>query len=74
MLEFTVGAVVAPTPSTLRITNGWEGKATTPVVKSRAFQLTAKEARVTPYIVKGIFSICLCSFIDVYAYVSYRNV
>ncbi|XP_023747608.1 uncharacterized protein LOC111895775 [Lactuca sativa] len=49
------GPMVAPAPTTLRITNGHQGKAEAPVVKSRAFQLTIDEARAAPNVVTGNF-------------------
>lgn len=53
----TEGAVVAPSPKTLRIINGQEGKTATPIVKSRAVQLTDEEACATPDVVRGMFFI-----------------
>ncbi|KAL7606841.1 hypothetical protein Lser_V15G20546 [Lactuca serriola] len=50
-LRLSGGTVVAPTPATLRITDSCLDKAETPVVKSRAFQLTTDEARTTPNVV-----------------------
>ena len=44
----------APTPATLRITDGRQGKAEAPVVRSRAFQLTTEEACTTPDVVTGM--------------------
>lgn len=48
---------MTPDPTTLRITYGREGMATTHVVKSRAFQLITKEAHVTFDVVTSMFSI-----------------
>ena len=48
--------VKAPAPATLRITDGRQGKAEAPVVRSRAFQLTAEEARAAPDVVTGMIS------------------
>lgn len=56
-LKLTRGAVAVPVPATLRITDGHKGKATTPVVKSMAFQLTVVQTRTTPDVVIGMFSI-----------------
>ena len=50
-----VGKVVAPAPATLRITDGRQGRADAPVAKSRAFQMTAAEARATPDVVTGMY-------------------
>ena len=49
-------SVVAPTPATSRVADGWKVKAEVPVVRSRAFQLTAEEARATP-VVTGSFHV-----------------
>ena len=48
------GALVTPTPTTLRIIDGRQGKAEARVVKSRAFQMTIDEARATPDVVTGM--------------------
>ncbi|XP_023731847.1 uncharacterized protein LOC111879616 [Lactuca sativa] len=50
-----VGKVTALTPATLRITDGRQCRAEAPVMKSRAFQLTTKEARATPDVFIGSF-------------------
>ena len=53
--QLTVSAPVkAPAPATLRITDGRQGKAEAPVVRSRAFQLTTEEARAAPDVVTGM--------------------
>ena len=44
-----------PTPTTLRITDDREANVEAPMVKIRAFQLTAEEARSVPYVVTGMF-------------------
>ena len=49
------GKVHAPAPATLRITDGRQGRADAPVAKSRAFQMTAEEARATPDVVTGMY-------------------
>ncbi|XP_052620076.1 uncharacterized protein LOC128126364 [Lactuca sativa] len=55
--QLTVSASVkAPAPATLQITDGRQGKAEAPVVRSRAFQLTAEEARAAPDVVTGTSS------------------
>ena len=46
--------MVAATPTTLRITDGHQGKAETLLVKSGAFQLTTNEARAALDVVTGI--------------------
>ena len=48
--------VKALAPATLRITDGRQGKAEAPVVRSRAFQLTTEEARAAPDVVTGMTS------------------
>ena len=57
---------MAPTPATLRITEGRQGKSDAPMVRSRAFQLTSKEVRASPDVVTVMF--LLPSF---FLYVSY---
>ncbi|XP_052626964.1 uncharacterized protein LOC128133531 [Lactuca sativa] len=49
------GAVAAPAPATMRITDGRPAKADAPAVKSHTFQLTTKEAQATPDVVAGTF-------------------
>ncbi|XP_052621163.1 uncharacterized protein LOC128127020 [Lactuca sativa] len=49
----SVGPVSAPDPMTLQITESRQVLADAPVVKSRAFLLTAEEARVAPDVVMG---------------------
>ncbi|KAI3522318.1 hypothetical protein L1887_11858 [Cichorium endivia] len=49
------GGVQAPTPATLRITDGRQGRAEAPKGKGRAFQLTAEEACTAPDVVTGTF-------------------
>ncbi|CAH1431388.1 unnamed protein product [Lactuca virosa] len=49
-----VGKVAAPAPATLRITDDRQGRAEAPVAKSRAFQMTAEDARATPDVVTGM--------------------
>ena len=71
------GKVSAPAPATLRITDGRQGRVETPVAKSRAFQLTAEEARATPDVVTGMyFSLIYAFIIDcfLWLYVLYRVV
>ena len=46
--------MVAPAPTTLHVTEGCQGKADVHVVRSRAFQLTAEEARVALDLVTGM--------------------
>ena len=48
------GAVEAPVPATMRITDGRPVKAETPAVKIRAFQLTMEEARAAPDVVTSM--------------------
>ena len=47
-------SVKASAPATMRITDGRQGKAEAPVVRSRAFQLTAEEACAAPDVVTGM--------------------
>ena len=49
------GKVAAPAPATLRITDGRHGQGEAPMAKSRAFQMTAEEARATPDVVTGMY-------------------
>lgn len=70
----TVGTVAEPNLTNLRITDNWKGKSATLVVRSRASQLTTEEARVTPDMVIGMFSIYLRTSIIVITYVSCSNV
>ena len=53
--------VKEPAPVTLHITDGRQGKADAPMVRSRAFQLSVEEARATPDVVTGLF-LCLNSY------------
>ena len=53
----------APAPATLRITDGCQGWAYALVAKSRAFQLTAEEARAAPDVVKGMYLLLISLFI-----------
>ena len=45
----------APTPATLRIIDGRQGRAEPPRAQGCAFQLTIKKARVTLDVVDGMF-------------------
>lgn len=54
-LILTAGAVTTLTPVTLTITDGCQGQAEAPVVRSRAFQLTAEEDRAAPYVVTNMY-------------------
>ncbi|CAH1421118.1 unnamed protein product [Lactuca virosa] len=47
----SAGQVVAPAPTTMRITDGRQGRAESSVAKSRAFQLTIEEASAVPDVV-----------------------
>lgn len=67
------GAVAAPVPDILRITDGCPAKAEAPTVKSRAFQLTTEEARAAPDVVAGtcslsstfiiLYDLCVITFV-----------
>lgn len=62
-------AVVEPAPATLRITNGRHDKVEAAVVRIRAFQLIAEQARVAPDMITGMYHIfILFIFFIVYAY------
>lgn len=52
-----IGAIEAPAPVTLRITNGCQGRPKSPRAKGRAFQLTKKEAKEGPVVVENTFLI-----------------
>lgn len=52
--ELVKGAVTAPAPATMRITNGREGKVDVPVVRSQALQSHAKEIQVPSFEVVGM--------------------
>lgn len=43
-----------PVPSTVRIIDGYQGKEGTPMVKSRAFQLTTNVSLIAQDVVKGM--------------------
>ena len=45
---------VAPTSAKARVMDGRKVKSEAPVVRSRAFQLTAEEARAAPDVVTGM--------------------
>ena len=47
---------MAPTPATLRIMDGRQGKTEAPVLRIRAFQLTIDEVCAAPHVVTGMFS------------------
>ena len=70
----SVGPAVALTPTTLRITDSRQGRAEAPVAKSRAFQLTAEEARAAPgvvmriYLLHYLFIILITSHVCVFVY------
>ena len=59
--------MVAPSPTTLRITDGRQGWAESPTVRCRAFQLTVKEARAAPNVVKAMY-LSLISLFDIVYY------
>lgn len=46
-----------PASTTLRITDGCEGKVETLIVKIMAFELSVEEARANPDVVMSMFSI-----------------
>ena len=53
----------------LKIIDGRQGPEAMPVVKSRAFQLTSKEARVAPDVVTGTYLLVISLFILFITYV-----
>ena len=62
---------MAPTPTTLMITDGCQGNAEDPVVKSWAFQLTTDEARAMADVVIGMCYIPIFYIFSFYAYIYY---
>ena len=61
--------MAAPTPMISRITDGHQGKAESPVVRSRTFQLTFEEARALPDVVMSMYLLLISLFILIIAYV-----
>ncbi|KAI3700047.1 hypothetical protein L2E82_44662 [Cichorium intybus] len=53
--RLTQGVVQNPAPTTLRITDGRQGKGEAPKTKGRAFVMTAEEAQDAPDVVTGTF-------------------
>lgn len=49
--SITGGSVASPAPATLRITDGHQGNENALVMRRKAFQLTAEEARASPDVV-----------------------
>lgn len=60
-----------PTPATLRITDGQQGRANSPSARCYTFQLTTKEGRAAKDVVTSIFPFIIFSFIFWYDYVYY---
>ena len=60
---------MAPAPATLRITDGRQGQADASVAKSRAFQLTAEEARAAPDVATSMYLLLISLLILIIAYV-----
>ena len=66
--QLTQGSTQAPTPATLRITDGRLGKAEASRAHGRAFQLTVEQVRASPDVVAGMYLLfnfylnylCLC--------------
>lgn len=54
-LRLLGGATREPSPSTLRITNGHEGKTEAFVVRIRAFSVDGQVARVAPDVVTTVY-------------------
>ena len=61
--------MAAPAPATLRITDGCQGRAEATIVRSKAFQLTAEEARAAPDVVISMHSLFITLFILIVAHV-----
>ncbi|XP_052626854.1 uncharacterized protein LOC128133446 [Lactuca sativa] len=57
-LRLTIAStpVAVPAPTTICLTDGWQGKTEAPVMRSRAFLLTTEEAGAAPDMVTGIIS------------------
>lgn len=55
--RLTSGATREPTPTTLRITNGREGREEAPVVGSQAIQFQVEEVRASLDVVTGMYRI-----------------
>ena len=55
--RLTQGVVQNPAPTTLRITDGRQGKGEAPKTKGRAFVMTAEEAQDAPDVVTGTVSL-----------------
>ena len=47
-------SVQAPTPATLRLTDGSQGRAEPPKAPGRAYQLVAEEIRTAPEVTAGM--------------------
>lgn len=69
--QLSGGVARAPTPTTLRITDGREGKTEALMVKIRAFQLTVEEARAAPYVVTGMYPFYIIHVSVIYGYIVY---
>ena len=61
--------MAAPTPATLRITDGRQGRTEAPMEKSRVFHLTVEEARAAPDVVMSMYLLLISLFILIIAYV-----
>lgn len=66
--EVTIGEMRVLTAIITRITNGLDGKAETPIVKCRAFQLQAEGCPSTARFVTSMYCIQLLSTFIVYVY------
>ena len=64
-----VGQVTTPAPATLRITDGRQGQAEAPMVKSKAFQLIVEEARAALDVGTSMYLLLISLFIFIVAYV-----
>ena len=60
------GPVVAPSLTTLQITDGHQGKDEVHVARSRAFQLTTEEACATLDVVTGMYLILIYLFMMIF--------
>lgn len=64
----TTSPVQAPAPTTLRITDGHQGRAETLRARGHAFQLTTEEARLVSDVVTGMYLFIILSSYLLYAY------
>lgn len=58
-----VGPVSEPAPTSLRITNGYQGQTDIPVVKSKAFHFMSEETHAVPNMVMSMYLLLMYLFI-----------